>query len=205
MSVHAFAVCLAYLGATLGVAMVVPQILRTVRHPQLDGVSPASWALTALACLTWMTYGVRTGTVPQIPGNVLLVSGAVAIVLLVPSTTSRRSRAARLAAAATALLLLAFTVPATSVGYLALAVGLVSAWPQVFDSFTGWRGGGESGVSITTWSIKVVSQTCWLVYAVVTVQLPVVVSATVALSTALALVLLESFRRLTLNPQPTVG
>ena len=52
-------------------------------------------------------------------------------------------------------------------------------------------------MSITTWSIKVVSQTCWLVYAVVTMQTPVVISATVALTTALALVAVESSRRLT--------
>jgi uncharacterized protein with PQ loop repeat len=194
--VDTVALCLAYLGATLGVAMVVPQLLRTVRHPRLEGVSPVAWGLTAVACLTWLTYGVRTATVPQIPGNVLLVSGAVAIVLLVPSQTSRRRRALVLAGAALAIVLLAFSVPAPFVGYLALGVGLVSAWPQVFDSFARWRAGGESGVSITTWSIKVVSQTCWLVYAVVTTQIPVVISAGVALTAALALVGLESSRRL---------
>ena len=198
LSAHDAAVCLAYLGATLGVAMVVPQIVRTVRHPDLAGVSPASWGLTALGCLSWLTYGVRTATVPQIPGNVLLVSGAVTIALLVPSPMPRSRRALVLAAAAVGIVAAAFAIPSTSVGYLAVSVGLVSAWPQVFDSVAGWRAGdGMSGVSITTWSIKVVSQTCWLVYAVVTMQTPVVISATVALTTALALVTVESSRRLT--------
>ncbi len=197
MSVHAIAVCLAYVGATLGVAMVVPQIVRTVRHPDLAGVSPASWGLTSLACLSWLTYGVRTATIPQIPGNVLLVSGAVTVALLVPSPMPRPRRALVLAAAAVGIVAVAFAIPTTSVGYLAVSVGLVSAWPQVFDSVAGWRAGGTSGVSITTWSIKVVSQTCWLVYAVVTTQTPVVISATVALTTALALVAVESSRRLT--------
>ncbi len=196
--VHDVAVCLAYVGATLGVAMVVPQIVRTVRHPDLAGVSPVSWGLTALGCLSWLTYGVRTATVPQIPGNVLLVSGAVTVALLVPSPMSRSRRALVLAAAAVGVVAVAFAIPAASVGYLAVSVGLVSAWPQVFDSLARWRsGGGTSGVSITTWSIKVVSQTCWLVYAVVTRQTPVVVSASVALTTALALVAVESSRRLT--------
>ena len=134
MSVAVFAPVLAYTGATLGVAMVVPQIARIVRHPRLQGVSPLSWALTALACMTWLIYGVRTANPPQIPGNVLLVSGAVTVVMLVSSPSPRRSRALALAGAAAFVLLVATLVPASWVGYLALCVGLVSAWPQVYDS-----------------------------------------------------------------------
>jgi uncharacterized protein with PQ loop repeat len=187
---------LAYLGASLGVAMVVPQIVRTVRHPALSGVSPVAWSMTVLACSSWLTYGLRTRSVPQIPGNVLLVSGAVAIVLLVPSAWSRGRRAALLGGAWGAVMVLAWTMPVGWVGYFALGMGLMSAWPQVYDSVAGLRAGaGESGVSIGTWSLKVVSQTCWLVYAVATAQTPVAISATVALSTSLTLVAVESYRR----------
>jgi uncharacterized protein with PQ loop repeat len=198
--VDVFAPVLAYTGATLGVAMVVPQIARIVRHPHLQGVSPLSWGLTALACMTWLTYGVRTANPPQIPGNVLLVSGAVMVVMLVPSPTPRRRRGLALAGAAALVLLVATLVPAGWVGYLALGVGLVSAWPQVYDSVEAWRSPAASGVSIATWSIKVVSQSCWLAYAVLTGQLPVVISASVALTTALTLVAVESSRRM-LRPQ----
>ena len=70
--------------------MVVPQIRRTLRHPTLGGVSPVAWSMTALACMTWLTYGIRTAKMQQIPGNVLLVAGAVVVGLLVPSRASRR-------------------------------------------------------------------------------------------------------------------
>jgi uncharacterized protein with PQ loop repeat len=183
---------LAYLGATFGVVMVVPQILRTVRNPGVGGVSPVSWALTALACSTWLTYGLRTATWPQVPGNVLLVSGAVAIVLLVPSVLTPSRRALRLVVVAAALLGTAWVLPSHSVGYLAFAVGLVSAWPQVFDSVQTWRAGEPSAVSVSTWVLKVASQSCWLVYAVAARDLSVTISAVAALSTALALVLLEA-------------
>lgn len=196
MSVDLLVQSLAYLGATLGVAMVVPQILRTVRHPALSGVSPVAWSLTVLACSTWLTYGLRTGTVPQIPGNVLLVSGAVAIVLLVPSVWSRRRRALVLGTLWSAVMLAAWTMPPGWVGYFALVMGLCSSWPQVYDSLAGLRAGtGESGVSVTTWSIRVMSQTSWLVYALATGQVAVTLSATVALSSALLLVGVESYRR----------
>jgi uncharacterized protein with PQ loop repeat len=189
---------LAYFGATLGVAMVVPQIIRTVRHPALAGVSPVAWGLTALACSTWLTYGLRTATIPQVPGNVLLVSGAVAVVLLVPSAWTRRRRAVVLAALWSVVMVLAWTMPVGWVGYFALLVGLFSSWPQVYDSVAGLRAGeGESGVSLATWSIKVVSQSSWLVYALATGQVAVTIAASFALSTALALVVVESYRRST--------
>jgi uncharacterized protein with PQ loop repeat len=192
MTLHAFALTLAYLGATLGVVMVVPQILRTLTHPTLGGVSPVAWAMTVLGCSMWLTYGVRTGTVPQIPGNILLVSGAVAVVLLVPSHVSRRRRAVSLGVVLAALETVAWVVPAHSVGYLAASIGFVSAWPQVYDSVVTWRSGVRSGVSITTWSLKLVSQTCWLTYAVLVGDVPVAISATVAFGAAATLVTLET-------------
>ncbi|HEU4676712.1 MAG TPA: hypothetical protein VFS29_12025, partial [Motilibacteraceae bacterium] len=152
------AVALAAVGATLGVVMVVPQVVRIVRHPQLGGVSPVSWSLTALGCSVWLTYGLRTWTVPQIPGNVLLVAGAALVVLLVPSAVTRARRALNLAAVAAALLAVAMTMPARDVGYLAFCVGLCSSWPQVAESVTTWRAGRCSGVSVPTWVLKAGSQ-----------------------------------------------
>jgi len=192
MTVHGLALVLAYTGATLGVLMVVPQILRTLTHPALGGVSAVAWSMTALGCSMWLVYGIRTVTVPQIPGNILLVSGAVAVVLLVPSPASRRRRAATLGAVWALLLTVAVLVPAHMVGYLAVVIGFVSAWPQVYDSVLTWRAGTRSGVSITTWSIKSVSQLCWLSYALLASDVPVALSATVALGTSLTLVSLES-------------
>ena len=171
--------------------MVVPQILRTLAHPTLGGVSPVAWSMTVLGCSMWLTYGIRTMTVPQIPGNVLLVSGAVAVVLLVPSPTSRRRRAATLGSVWAAFVAVALVVPPHLVGYIAVSIGFVSAWPQVYDSVVTWRAGARSGVSITTWSIKAVSQMCWLSYALLAADVPVTISATVALGTAVTLVGLE--------------
>ena len=190
------ALTLAYVGATLGVVMVVPQVVRTVRHPNLGGVSAASWSLLALACMTWLLYGLRTSTWPQVPGNVLLVSGAVAVVLLVPSERSRSWRAVALLSIASAVVLVALSVPAHLVGYLALGIGLTSAWPQLYDSLLSPRRTAVSGVSITTWATRLASQSCWLTYAALARDLPVLLSASVALSAATAMVAVESSRRL---------
>lgn len=192
---HELALLLAYAGATFGVVMVLPQIVRAVRNPDLTGVSWVSWALTTLACLTWLTYGVRTGTLPQIPGNLLLVSGAATVVVLVPSRVSRGTRAAGLLGGAAVLMLMALAVPAREVGYLAFVIGLTSAWPQVYRSVLGMRARTPSGVSIGTWAMRVASQVCWLSYAVLATDRPVEVAAGTALATAVLLVGIEMVRR----------
>jgi uncharacterized protein with PQ loop repeat len=186
------AVALAAVGATLGVVMVVPQVVRIVRHPHLGGVSPVSWSLTALGCSVWLTYGLRTWTVPQIPGNVLLVAGAALVVLLVPSAVSRARRALNLGVVAAGLLAVAMTMPARDVGYLAFCLGLCSSWPQVAESVATWRAGRSSGVSVPTWVLKAGSQVCWLGYGLGAHDVPVLVSSTVALSTSVLLVGLET-------------
>ncbi len=195
MTTHEIAFGFGYLGAALGVAMVVPQIVRIVRHPSLSGVSPISWALTAIGCLLWMTYGLRSGALPQIPGNVLLVCGAAAVVLLVQSPTSRARRAVLLILGAGLLETTVWVIPTQGVGYLAFAIGTVSTWPQLYDSVGNWRAHINSGVSLSTWGLRIASQVCWLSYAVGTSDLPVGIGACVALLTGVAMVALETAAR----------
>lgn len=191
MTIHEFALGLGYLGAALGVIMVVPQIARIVRHPSLPGVSPLSWALTSVACLGWLIYGIRTDAAPQIPGNVLLVSGAIAVVLLVNVPTPRRRRTLLLGAACAAVVAVTLVIPADSVGYFAFGIGLFSGIPQLVDSIGNWRAHITSGVSVSTWALRIGSQACWLAYAVGTSDVAVGISACVMLSNAVAMVVLE--------------
>lgn len=194
MSVHEVAFGLAYLGALLGVIMVVPQIIRTIRHPQLTGVAPLSWAFTALACSLWLVFGIRTATFPQIPGNILLVSGAVAIVMLVPSAWSRKRRALTLGTAAAVLWTIAFLMPPHLIGYVAFAIGLYSMWPQLYESVWVNRRAAESGVSIPTQLLKLSSQSLWLSYALLLTDMPVIISATFGVTTTFVVTSVEMTR-----------
>jgi uncharacterized protein with PQ loop repeat len=143
-----------------------------------------SWALTALTCFTWLLYGVRTSEIPQIPGNVFMVSGAVAVVLAVPSRHSVGRRAAATVSAALVLAVLAFVLPTALAGSVAFAVGVVSGLPQLAVSLT--RRSGASANSLLTWMLRVASQACWLFYAVVVGDVVVTVSASfLCLSAAL--------------------
>jgi uncharacterized protein with PQ loop repeat len=195
MTTHEIGFGFGYLGAALGVAMVVPQIVRIVRHPSLPGVSPISWALTVFGCLLWFTYGLRSGALPQLPGNLLLICGAFAVVLLVKSPTSRARRAVLLTLGAGLLEATAWAIPTEAVGYLAFAVGTCSTWPQLYDSIGNWRSHINSGVSLSTWGLRIASQVCWLAYAVATSDAPVAIGACVAGLTGIVMVALESAAR----------
>ena len=185
--------------------MVIPQILRIVRHPHMGGVSPWTWAITVVSCTTWIAYGVRTGSMPQIPGNILLVSGAIAIVLLVPAAWSRSVRAIGLVAATAAMVLVSTRLEPEVAGFFALAIGLTGMWPQVFETVWLRRGMGPSAISLTSQALKVVSQLCWLAFAVLTLDVPVLVAAIMTLSTNIVITGVELARRRTAAaPQPVL-
>jgi uncharacterized protein with PQ loop repeat len=148
--------------------MVVPQMVRTLRNRDLPGVSALSWGLSAVACSTWLLYGIRSGEVPQIPGNSLMVVGAILIVLAIPSPLSRASRALRLALPIAALVALAFLVPPAVTGFVE-----------------------AGGVSIASWSLRAASQVLWLSYALASHDLVVTISASVTLVSALLPVVIE--------------
>lgn len=183
MDIHTFALALAYLGSAIGVVMVMPQILRIVANPHLAGVSPWAWALTSVSCTLWLTYGLRSGSLPQIPGNVLLIAGAVAIVLLVPAGWSRSRRSLALGGGVLTLVLASTQLSPQDVGFLAFGIGLFGMWPQVYETVWARRGLGPSAISLTSIGLKIASQVSWLTFAVLTTDLPVAVAGVMSLTT----------------------
>jgi uncharacterized protein with PQ loop repeat len=200
MDWNTLAQALAYLGSAIGVAMVVPQILRIVANPRMGGVSPWTWAITATACTLWLTYGARTASMPQIPGNVLLVAGAVAIVVLVPARWSRPRRAVALLVVTLGLVLGSTALAPAQVGFLAFGIGLTGAWPQVFETVWARRGMGPSAISLTSNAMKLAAQVCWLTFALMTTDAPVLAGASMALFTNSLITSVELGRRRTAIP-----
>lgn len=191
---------LAYVASAIGVAMVVPQIQRIVRNPLMGGVSPLTWAITVVSCSVWIAYGIRTSSMPQVPGNILLVSGALAVVLLVPAAWSRRARAATLAGVVGALLVATTRLPAEAVGFLAFGIGLFGMWPQVIETVWLRRGMGPSAVSLSSTALRLVSQSLWFTFAAVTFDLPVLTAATMMLVTNTTVMIVEVSRRRSFVP-----
>ncbi len=172
-----------YVGAALGAAMVIPQIVRAYRHRSLPGVSVAAWSLTALGCFAWMLYGVRAGELPQIPSNAITVAGAIAIVVAVPASLRIPARVLALSGGMAVLVGAATILPTTVFGFVAFGIGLVSTLPQIVRSVRGTSGGG-SAVSVPTWALYGLSQACWLTYGIAIHDIVVTISSTVVLLSA---------------------
>lgn len=193
MTSHTLALTIAYAASVLGVSAVVPQIARTLRHPHMGGVAPMPYAVSILACTGFLVYGLRADVMPQIPGNVLLISGSVAIVLLVPSSLARGARALLLAAAVAAVAVVSFSVPVQTAGFLAFGISLFSAWPQVVTTLRGSR--EAAAVSLSTFTLRLGAGLGWLAYAVLNRDVPVIFSATVMVATTVLVLVVEAGRR----------
>jgi uncharacterized protein with PQ loop repeat len=173
---HELGTMLGYMGAALGVSMVIPQVVRTLANRKLTGVSALSWAMLAFACTGWMLYGLKAHEMVQVPGNVLLVSGAVAVVLLVPARMPIPARVLSLAAGLSTYVWFASVVPAAITVSVAIAIGLSSSIPQVLQSLRR-SAHARSAVSLSTWWMRVASQACWLAFALIVHEWVVLVSA----------------------------
>src|ERR1700722_16239576 len=171
--------------------MVVPQLIRTLRHPSLGGVSATSWLITAACCFTWLLYGVKGHIWPQIPGNALIVPGAAAIVLAVPARLSVARRAVLLSASAGTLIVIMVLARADLLGYLAFALTLVAGTPQGVTPVRRRQAEG-SAVSIPSWLMRGGSQVFWLYYGLSLHNGPTALSAVFVLASVTVVVAVES-------------
>jgi len=183
-----------YLGALLGVCMLIPQIARTFQNRHAPGVSPLTWALTAMASSSWLLYGLRAHEGPQLPGNALVAAGAVVILLAAPAPIGERRRAAMLAVAMLVLIGCAVLLSTAAVGLIAFSIGIMSALPQMVRSIAGLQGTTISAVSIPAWMLRAASQVCWLVFAVVEKDAIVFASAIFILGASLLVSVVERRR-----------
>ena len=72
------------LGMVLVVGALVanaPQVLVAFREPDLTGLSPTTWALTASDGAVWTIYGMVTGDVPILVNNLFQFTTSMAILL----------------------------------------------------------------------------------------------------------------------------
>ena len=182
-----------YIGAVFVAMIAVPQLLKTMTDRRADGVSVSSWAMQGTGALTFLLYGCRIGSPPQIVGNILPAAGAAAIVILILKTRRVMSAAkavAATAALATYLAILALALEPLVVGGVAVAMALICRWPQVMASLKSLRNHSASEVSKLTWAITILAMSFWMVYAVIAVDVPVILANIVGIS-ASAIVLVS--------------
>lgn len=188
------AMVFAYTGAVLVSILAVPQIRRTVIGRDVEGLSALSWSLQALCAGTFLVYGFRTFSDPQVVGNVLpllgagLVAGTVIYIRKVLSPL-------QLAVAVVGILgyfsLMLYAVPPIMVGASAVFISLFCRWPQVFTSYKSLRAGTPTSVAKLTWIISIAAMTAWLSYGLLFPDWPVVIGCCISLSASILVLSFE--------------
>lgn len=189
-------------GMAFTVALSIPQLVLLRRATQIGSLSGTTWELAAASYATWVVYGLVLPIYPQVPGNFVACCGSVAVVA---GIALRRGSWVRPVATWTAVLLAAFLAyswwGAVGLGWLAFLTTVTRSAPQVWvllrQDYTG-------GVSRGAWSLAAAGSGCWLVYAVLADDRPVLASTTIGVTTAVAIVLLAAVKRPAGSTTPVV-
>lgn len=186
----------AYLGSGLLAVAAVPQLLRIVRERHADGVSVSTWLVTLAAIVSWMWYGVHTGSMPQLPGNAVATLTAAGIVVLSWRLRGRGKLATWAPIVVLVCLLstvLAFGGPGWSAAF-GIGLAVIGRLPQTIESWRSMRLRARTTVSVPTWLLITIGQGLWLVYGLLYWDVPVIwVNIVVGLG-ALVIVVLEKMR-----------
>lgn len=165
----------------LSVAFVWPQVVRSFRS--VEGLSLASMAQNVWASGLWVLYGVRTTTPPLVFANA--TAGIGFALVLVAAARAEVLPARTLLFHVGGLLVLvpiALTIPATALGWAAIAVGATGILPQVARTLTATD---HAGVSRPTYAMVVALTTGWSVYGILEPDLLIVLPNVVILPSAL--------------------
>lgn len=176
---------LGVLALIVGLTRAMPQLVRLLRARDAAGVSLDGCVTSAIVSSFWAVYGILTGQ-----PAVVLASGTPAVIFVLIAFAALRygRRVGELRTAP--VLLIAFTavVVAGGAGALgaALTVGaLVANTPHVIVAY---REKDLTGVSPLTWTLTATDGAIWVVYALITGDVPILVNNAFQLTTSASIV-----------------
>jgi uncharacterized protein with PQ loop repeat len=169
----------------VGLTRAMPQLVRLLRARDAAGVSLDGCATSAIVSSAWALYGALTGQ----PAVVLASATPAVIFVLIALAALRYGR--RLRELRTApLILLVFTGVVVAGGAVALGLvltagALIANTPHVLVAF---RERDLTGVSPSTWTLTAADGAIWVVYALITGDVPILVNNFFQLTTSASIV-----------------
>ena len=183
----------AYLGA-IGVSLLaLPQLFKILRDRDSAGVSVWAWIFQAACCGTFLIYGIVIFEPAQIVGNVLPVIGALAVALM--AVSARRTVTFGLIAISAmigaAYIAVMFAIPPLMVGFVGTGLSIIARWPQIVDSIRSSRNGKPTNVSTTTWYFFIGGMGAWMVYGIIALDYPVLITNLIGILSAVVILIAE--------------
>jgi len=185
-----------YAAAAIGCLIAVPQIVRLVRTRETAGLSIGSWAVSTLAAVAWLAYGIRTQQGAQVLANACVLAGGVVVLWLVlAADVNRLVRLTRLGLAGSAVAGSVLLLPMAWLILPLAATGLIARIPQLVATASTWWHRRPSGVAASAWGMSVACTGLWLCTGVLTGDAAVAWSSAIACVTAALILAAEAWPR----------
>jgi uncharacterized protein with PQ loop repeat len=181
---------LAVFAVALGVldsARFWPQTARVHRMQISDGLSFLAVSVGVNGCVMWLIYAVRSDLLSLVPSTASTLGASALLALLL--VRLQRLSVGRWASGIGLVLAggtAAYLLPLPVLGAVLVVEGVASHLPYLFAAF---RSSHPDAVSLTGWSLTLLSAALWAVMGVVLEDLPTLVWAASALLSAVLILL----------------
>ena len=184
-----------YAAAVVSCVQFIPQVVRTARTRDLDGISPLMWGVLLAQSAAWIGFGLRAGLLPSVATNVMLAAAAVTMLWLLRAGRAPGTEAAiALAGGAFAVqLAVALLLPDPVLGVIAAGLSTVAFLPQALAAL---RQSDLSGLSRPMWTLSIAGGVLWASYGLGRGEAVIVASAMVGtMLSAVVLARVAAFER----------
>lgn len=188
MNLHILGEICGFIAGTIGISQGIPQFLRIRNLGHSDGVALSPWILLCVSFSAWFGWGLKEAS-PAIYVTNLLTFTTSALVVIAIRGKALTSLALVLALGAAASNFVLFA-PTFIVDPVLVAL-TASRLPQLIRTWMNRNRSRVTAVSIPTLLIALTSGCFWLLYAVFTENMFVVLTTLVAISINLATGALE--------------
>jgi uncharacterized protein with PQ loop repeat len=177
-----------FIAGGLGMFFGLPQALRVRRLGHGRGVSLISWLLLFGTSTCWGAYGLDIKSPSVLLTNIgaALVNASVIMAIMKNNLKS----IALLSVYASALSALILNLPGAVVSTILILV-VFAQTPQIVKSYKNLHAGADTAVSISGLSVSSLSIALWFVYALLADVSLILLSASIAVSLNLSVIILE--------------
>jgi uncharacterized protein with PQ loop repeat len=177
-----------FIAGGIGMFFGLPQALRVRRLGHGRGVSLISWLLLFGTSTCWGAYGLDIKSHSVLLTNIgaALVNASVIMAIMKNNLKS----IALLSVYASALSALILNLPSAVVSTILILV-VFAQTPQIVKSYKNLHAGADTAVSISGLSVSSLSIALWFVYALLADVSLILLSASIAVSLNLSVIILE--------------
>jgi uncharacterized protein with PQ loop repeat len=158
-------VLVGWTATAVGTVLGIPQLVRTARTRNVEGLSLIGWQAILAINLGWTAHGIRIGQPPQIVASALSLVATVPILYLLSRQLGRRTLPAFLPGLALAAAMIAVEqfLGSSAYGIFAIIPGVIAMAGQSVELV---RAPHVKGISTASMLLGTLNQTLWAIWAV---------------------------------------